>query len=65
LSGDSVAVEALGEMDLSPRLSVPAGWYMVRAYISGRDDLLRWSANWDGGPAPVGLERFVVQLWPR
>lgn len=66
LSEDSVAVQALWESDLSGRLRLGrSGWHQVRAYVGGREALRQWDQHWDGsGEPPVGLERFVVQLWP-
>jgi hypothetical protein len=66
VSEDSVAVQALWEVDLSDRLALTAvGWHHVRVHTGGRAGLRAWDEQWDGGDdVPVGLERFVVQLWP-
>lgn len=65
VSEASVAVGALWEMDTSERLPLRAtGWHHVRVHAGGRAALRQWDANWDGDDvAPVGLERFVVQIW--
>jgi hypothetical protein len=66
VSEASIAVQALWETDLSERLPLRAtGWHRVRVHAGGRAALREWDANWDGDDvAPVGLERFVVQIWP-
>jgi hypothetical protein len=65
VSEDSIAVGGLWESDISDRLPLRTdGWHHVRVYTGGRAALRAWDAQWDGGDAPVGLERFVVQLWP-
>jgi len=65
VSEDSIAVGGPWESDISDRLPLGTdGWHRVRVYTGGRAALRAWDAQWDGGEAPVGLERFVVQLWP-
>ncbi|GIH12562.1 hypothetical protein Raf01_07340 [Rugosimonospora africana] len=66
LSDETVAVQALYEIDLSDRIRVgEPGWYEVRAYVAGREELRRWEQEWNGeDDHPVGLEQFLVQLWP-
>ncbi len=66
VSEASIAVQALWETDLSERLPLRStGWHQVRVHAGGRAAVRQWDANWDGDDvAPVGLERFVVQIWP-
>ena len=65
VSEASIAVQALWETDLGERLPLrTTGWHHIRVHAGGRAALRTWDANWDGDDvAPVGLERFVVQIW--
>jgi hypothetical protein len=65
VSEASIAVQALWEADLGERLPLRStGWHRVRVHAGGRAALRQWDTNWDGDDdVPVGLERFVVQIW--